>query len=74
MSEPKRKIRINDEIRDNDPRCPDRVLFVHDVGPTHVMAARNPDARMVRIRIDRIHMDQKKRRSGWRWLRHGGAP
>ncbi len=58
-------------IRDNDPRCPGRVLEVLEVRVkpglvTLVKAAVPPDHRRpVILRLDRIHTDGKTRRSGF---------
>ena len=54
-----------DHIKDNDPRMYNRVLEVLDVGKTHVTATRGLRWPTVKIRRDRIHTDDKPRRSGF---------
>jgi hypothetical protein len=71
-SEPMQSLRIGSKIKDNDPRMLNRILIItgfhndKDFKPrlsaydaTHALAGR------ARIRLDRIYLDQKPRRTGW---------
>jgi hypothetical protein len=65
---------INDIIKDNDPRCPNRVLIVESFdGPEHVRARRilsdgtrcTYPKKGFRIKLTRIYADGKKRKGGF---------
>ena len=69
-----RQIRVGDRIIDNDPREPNRILTVREIGPERVVAARGPAGRRqeTRIALKRIHTDDKPRRSGWSLIKENG--
>ena len=65
-------IKVGDILRDNNPRSKGRLLYVREIimGPpdhTHyVRASLEPaSTRLTRIRTDRIHEDDKPRRTGY---------
>lgn len=70
---PPRALRVGDRIRDNDPkmlRCTIMtVVGFDDNNPRgrRAIVRFDPLSRMheTRIRLDRIHLDDKPRRSGW---------
>lgn len=60
-----RELKPGDRIKDNDPRMTNRVLVVGTVG-THSCTAKNiHGGKQTTISLDRIHMDEKPRRSGF---------
>lgn len=54
-------------IKDNDPRMPNRILQIRRVENGFVFASKRRDQTtgLTRIRMDRLHTDDKPRRSGW---------
>lgn len=68
-------VKVGDLIDDNDPRMAGRQLRIEDFGASggFVYAicgfARGNATRRVEIRLDRIHVDDKTRRSGFSLVR-----
>ena len=63
-------ISVGDILRDNDPRSKGRLLYVRKVQAGHVHAATTPmGVRLTRVRQDRIHEDDKPRRTGYSVIR-----
>jgi hypothetical protein len=66
------RINVGDLLRDNDPRTP-RTLTITSIGERYVWAVYA--ARTSRIRMDRIYIDSKPRRTGFTlWPKEGGTP
>lgn len=66
------KVKVGDRIKDNDPRVDNRVLTVIEVGYTFVRARQEGLSRAVRIAPERIHVDDKPRRTGFSLLKNQG--
>jgi hypothetical protein len=64
-------IKVGDVLKDNDPRSAGRLLYVRKLSPGHVHAATAERERLTRIRADRIHEDDKPRRTGYSVVKSG---
>lgn len=63
-------VSAGDILKDNDPRSKGRLLYVRKVQAGHVHAALTPmGTRLTRVRLDRVHTDDKPRRTGYSILR-----
>lgn len=57
-------LKIGDRIKDNDPRMGKRILEITEVNGSYVFAT-TPIGRTVRISINHIYVDARKRRTGF---------
>lgn len=59
-------ISVGDILKDNDPRSKGRTLYVRKVQGNYVHAALTAmGVRLTRVRLDRIHEDDKPRCTGY---------
>ncbi len=59
-------ISVGDILKDNDPRMHKRMLYVRKVQAGYVHAAMQPmGTRLTRVRLDRVHEDDKPRATGY---------
>jgi hypothetical protein len=61
------ELKIGMKLKDNDPRMTDRVMMVCEIGATKV-TLRSLTSRpfsTTRVSKERLHLDGKRRRSGW---------
>ena len=58
-------LKPGDKIKDNDPRMTGRILRIEEVSRTHCLARNVHGGALVKIRMNRVYLDEKPRRSGF---------
>ena len=65
-----KELKIGDKLKDNDPRMPNRALLeIIDLCDGNRITARTGIGAYVKVSVQRIHADGKKRRSGFDLVR-----
>lgn len=64
---PYKPLAVGDWIEDNDPRSKHLGPWyrVTSIGPNYAVAHYQQTKRSVKVRLDRIYLDGKPRKSGW---------